>query len=230
MIELFLKIDHGIEISRVRRSKKAAKRVYNRLSGVYDLLEGRWENEARAAGLQRLHFMEGEDVLEIGPGTGQALLALARSTGALGKVYAIDISPKMLQRTRKRLGDAGFHDRARLILGDGARLPLKPSSFDAIFMSFTLELFDTQEIAQVLSECRRVLKSQGRICVLSLSKTGGSELMKKFYELGRERFPDLLDCRPIFVHESLQDAGFKAELIDYSSLWGMPVETVVGIT
>lgn len=66
----------AIEICRARRSKRAAKRVYDRLSSVYDLLEGRWENEARTAGLRRLHLMEGEDILEIGPGTGQALVSL----------------------------------------------------------------------------------------------------------------------------------------------------------
>jgi ubiquinone/menaquinone biosynthesis C-methylase UbiE len=215
-------------ISRVSRTKRQSKDSYNRISSWYDLLEGRWEEAAVDRGLCMLDLREGERVLEIGPGPGKALVALARMAGESGKAYGIDISTKMLQICRLRLEEAHLQDRAELILGDGARLPFRASSFDALFMSFVLELFDTPEIPIVLSEGRRVLKEGGRICVVSLSKRGGRKPLRDLYEWGHRAFPSLLDCRPIFVRESLQLADLSVQDSTYHSLWGIPVEIVLG--
>jgi len=69
------------DISRVTRSKDEARRTYDRLSRRYDLLAAAGERRCREAGLRLLAVKEGERVLEIGCGTGQALTALARAVG-----------------------------------------------------------------------------------------------------------------------------------------------------
>jgi ubiquinone/menaquinone biosynthesis C-methylase UbiE len=214
-------------VSRVTRTKRQSKDSYNRISGWYDLLEGWGEEASVDQGLHMLNLREGERVLEIGPGPGKALLDLARMAGESGKVYGIDISASMLQLCRRRLERAHLRDRAELILGDGARLPFRTGSFDALFMSFVLELFDTLEIPVVLAEGRRVLKEEGRICVVSLSKSGGRKQLRDLYEWGHRAFPSLLDCRPIFVQDSLEEADLR--ILDWAcdSLWGLPVEIVL---
>jgi len=217
------------EISRITRSKDEARDIYDKISKLYDLLEGVWEKKAKETGLAKLAVEEGERVLEIGFGTGYSLVALAKSVGASGKVYGIDISPRMFNIGAARLRAGGLKARVELTLGDAVELPYKNAFFDAVFMSFTLELFDTPEIPLVLSECKRVLKKGGRICVISLSKTGGRSRMRELYEWGHQRFPRLLDCRPIFVQEALKVVGFQCLDINMATVFWMPVEIVVAI-
>jgi ubiquinone/menaquinone biosynthesis C-methylase UbiE len=215
------------EISRVRRSKAEAQETYDRISRWYDLLEGIWEKKARDGGLQKLDVKEGEIVLEVGFGTGHGIRALAQAIGESGGVYGIDLSHRMVHITQARVNEVGLSERVKLMRGDAEYLPFEAECFDAIFMSFTLELFDTPEIPKVLSECHRVLRSSGRICVVSLSKLGGSNWMKELYEWGHRRFPKVLDCRPIYVQTALIDADFQILDATSMSLFGLPVEIVL---
>jgi ubiquinone/menaquinone biosynthesis C-methylase UbiE len=98
------------------------------------------------------------------------LLALAVSVGDAGRVTEIDISCGMFKVASKKIARANLSQNIMLEQGDVASLPYDDYSFEAIFISFTLELIDTPEIAVVLSECQRVLKSGGRICVVEMAR------------------------------------------------------------
>ena len=215
------------EIQRVRRSKEAARASYNRMSRWYDAVAGRSEKKFRNAALRKLRAREGEMILEIGFGTGHGILVLARAVGHSGRVHGIDIAEGMLAITRSRLREAGLMERADLTCGDASSLPYPAAFFDAVFMSFTLELFATPEIQTVLQQCRRVLKSGGRLCVVAMSKEGKSGLMMKLYEWGHEKFPNYLDCRPIFVRQAIENAGFEISDMIMMTTWGLPIGIVL---
>ena len=51
--------------------------------------------------------------------------------------------------------------------------------------------------------------------------------MRNFYEWGHRRFPNLLDCRPIYVVKALQNTGFRILNANRTSLFGLPVENVL---
>jgi demethylmenaquinone methyltransferase/2-methoxy-6-polyprenyl-1,4-benzoquinol methylase len=216
-----------IRVSPVRRSKAEAKAAYNKMSRWYDLLAGWSEREFVRLGLDKLTATEGEVVLEIGFGTGDALVALAQAVGDSGKVYGIDISEGMRTVAREKLKTAGLAERVELRLGDAAQLPFEDRFFEGIFMSFTLELFGTPEIPVVLAECRRVLRSGGRLAVVAMSKTGDGSLMLRLYEWAHEKLPKYVDCRPVLVREALEEAGFPVIDSDLRPMWGLPVEIVV---
>src|SRR5512146_1079126 len=138
--------------------KSSPRANYNRLSRWYDLISGSGEAGLRKLGLASLSLQPGENVLEIGCGTGQALPLLAQSAGDHGAAAGIDLSEGMLRVARVRLDKMKPRCRVSLAQGDASCLPYRSGAFDAVFMSFTLELFSTQDILSVLSECRRVLK------------------------------------------------------------------------
>jgi ubiquinone/menaquinone biosynthesis C-methylase UbiE len=216
-------------ISRVNRSKEEARASYNRLSSWYDVIAGSTEKKYRDWGLEKLSAQPGERMLEIGFGTGHCLVSLAKAVGPDGRVVGLDISDGMLAITQERLKEEGLHDRVDLHLGDAASLDFIPAnSLDGIFMSFTLELFDNPEIPRVLQECHRVLKPGGRLAVVSMTKTNPPGLAVRMYEWFHEHIPNYADCRPIFARQAFEANGFKIQDVSLSSMWGLPVEIVLG--
>ena len=51
--------------------------------------------------------------------------------------------------------------------------------------------------------------------------------MRQLYEWGHDRFPDLLDCRPIFVRAALEAAGFQILDSVQKLIFGLPVVIVL---
>ncbi len=216
-------------IKRVNRSKEAVRTSYNRLSRWYDLVSWSTEKKYRDWGLEKLAVQPGEKILEIGFGTGHCLVSLAKAVGSTGRVIGLDISDGMLAIARERLQREGLSDRVDLRLGDAAKLDfIEAGSLDGVFMSFTLELFDNPEIPRVLEEGHRVLKHGGRIAVVSMTKTTPPGMAVRIYEWFHEHMPDYADCRPIFARQALEQNGFAIQDVSVSSMWGLPVEIVLG--
>ncbi|MFQ5712228.1 MAG: class I SAM-dependent methyltransferase [Candidatus Geothermarchaeales archaeon] len=214
-------------ILRVLRTKDEAKRFYDRISKFYDYLTGAFERRYAYRALDRLSIEKGEAVLEIGFGTGHCLKRIAERVGQAGKAYGIDISSGMLEVTKRRLDKAGLTDRVELYCGDAGSLPYGDGVFDAVFTSFTLELFDTPEIPRVLSEIKRVLKPGGRLGVASMSKEDGRSILLRLYEWVHRKWPKYVDCRPIYVEQSLKDAGYEIKSKEKIRLFGLPGEIIV---
>ena len=213
----------------VTRSRAEARRAYDRASRWYRFAEEPFEQRARAVGLDLLRVQPGERVLELGCGAGGALVALARAVGPAGHVVGLDLSPGMIRQAAARLRRAGLAERAELLVGDANSIPCSEGSFDALFTAFTLELFDTPEIPLVLAECRRVLRTGGRVAVVSLSRSDPVSWPTRLYERLHDRFPASLDCRPIRPRLALEATGFEQARSRTIPLWGLRAEAVVAV-
>ena len=219
--------DYEPGVLRVLQTEAETKAFYDKIAKVYDLLSEHSERPLREAGLRLLAAVPGEHVLEIGFGTGHIVAELANVVGPTGKVFGIDLSENMAARAKDLLSSQGLLDRVSLNCGDAESLPYGDDSMDGIFMCFTLELFDTPDIPKVLAECMRVLRPGGRIVVVAVSKAGKEGFMIHAFEWTHRHFPNLMDCRPIYVRRALEVAGFAIEDSRTESMW-VPVEIVLG--
>jgi demethylmenaquinone methyltransferase/2-methoxy-6-polyprenyl-1,4-benzoquinol methylase len=210
---------HQPGVLRVLQSKEETRAFYNKIAKVYDLLAERSEQPVRRAGLAMLDARPGEKVLEIGFGTGHSLITLAQAIGPSGRVFGIDLSEKMVQAAQQLAREKGLEKRIELACGDALHLPYAAETLDGIFMSFTLELFDTPEIPLVLAECRRVLKTGGRMVVVGMSRVAPNGLVTEIFEWTHRHFPNYLDCRPILVRQALEDAGFRTRDHKITKMW-----------
>ncbi len=213
----------------VSRTKQEARRFYDSISVFYDLLAGRFERSYAEAGLDRLSIRAGERVLEIGFGTGHCLRRIAQSIKPNGRAYGVDLSLGMVEVTRRRLRRTSLTGIVELCCGDAQVLPFRAGVFDAVFMSFTLELFDTPDIPRVLAEMRRVLKPGGRLGAVSMSKEGETGALLRLYEWAHTKWPAYVDCRPIWLGRALEAAGFRIYSKERASMFGLPGEIVVAL-
>ena len=207
------------------------RHFYDRIANAYDLIADANERAARQAGVRVLALVPGEDVLELGFGTGNEVLDLAGLVGPTGKVAGIDISSGMLAVAERKLGEAALTVPIDLRVGDARALPFAASSFDAVYTSFTLELFSEGDIPEVLAEVKRVLRPSGRIGVVSMATVRPGQhasALERAYVWMHRHFPHIVDCRPIDTEALVAAAGFQIATVEDLAIWTMPVRVVVG--
>ncbi len=210
---------------------EANKAFYDRISGVYDSLSDASEHAAREAGEDALDLRAGDRVLEIGFGTGNTLIELAQKVLPGGKIHGLDVSSGMLDVASEKIRKEGLQGAVDLRLGDARNLPYDDASCDAVFLSFTLELFDDDDIPAVLAEAGRVLVDGGKISVVAMTPPGEGEhesMLEKGYVWMHRHFPHIVDCRPIPATTILADNGFEVIHDQRLMMWTMPVAVVVG--
>lgn len=219
-------------MSTPRQDVEAARAFYDRISRVYDVLSDASEHESRERGLKLLAPAEGERILEVGYGTGQALVPLARAVGSAGGVSGIDLSEGMALVARRRLEEAGLGDRVELQVGAAPPLPWPDSLFNAVTMSFTLELFPDDVIPELLAETRRVLRPGGRLGVVSMAvslRGKPQSALTHTYKWLHRHFPHIVDCRPIDAPARIHAAGFEPRQVIEMSIWTLPVVALLAV-
>lgn len=104
------------------------------------------------------YIREGMTVLEPGPGMGFFTLSLARLTGPHGKVIAVDIQPKMIEKLRRRAADAGLADRVEVRLATSDSLQIIDLTGSIDFALAWAMVHEVPSIERFFREVAAVLK------------------------------------------------------------------------
>jgi ubiquinone/menaquinone biosynthesis C-methylase UbiE len=110
--------------------------------------------------VRALGLRPGGSACDIGVGPGYFALRLARAVGPRGRVYAIDVEPRMIAVLRQRLRDAGLGN-VRPILARSGKPALPPRRCDVILVVNTFHHFPDGPAA--LRALARRLAPGGRI-------------------------------------------------------------------
>lgn len=102
----------------------------------------------------------GSTVLDLGSGAGFDVLQAAMMVGPTGRVIGVDMTPAMLEKSRRNAADLGL-GTVEFRQGYLEALPVDDNSIDLVISNGVLNLCPDK--AAVLSEAFRVLKPGGRL-------------------------------------------------------------------
>src|SRR5262245_16724463 len=152
--------DFGFEKVPWGEKQKRVGAVFDSVASSYDLM-----NDLMSFGVHRLWkrfavdlaaIRSGEAVLDLAGGTGDLTAAMAKRTGASGRVTLADINASMLQEGRRRLLDRGVTGNVGFAQVNAERLPFADASFDCVTIGFGLR--NVTDKAAALASMYRTLK------------------------------------------------------------------------
>lgn len=190
-----------------------AKRFYDRFGSWQDS-QRLYESRAVDELIAHADFGSAHSILEFGCGTGAlAARLLGSHLPADAHYLGLDISTTMVALARKRV--AHWSSRACVCETDGSPFIPKPDqSLDRLLSTYVLDLLSPESIRQLLTEAKRLLVPEGKLCLVSLTFgdscfTGGvSWIWQRLWRLS----PRLLGgCRPIRLLDYVRSALWCVE-------------------
>lgn len=141
------------------KATNTARKRYDRIAPLYDLMEGLVEHTKYSRWRRMLwEKVEGENVLEIGVGTGKNFAYYPYGV----RITAIDFSEKMLMRARNRAKREKVNVNLQQM--DVQSLEFADNTFDTVIGSFVF--CSVPDPVRGLEEVKRVVKLNGKVVLL----------------------------------------------------------------
>jgi ubiquinone/menaquinone biosynthesis C-methylase UbiE len=158
---------------------------------------GQWR-KLRQRAIVLANIQPGEQVLDVGCGTGTLALEAARHVGTSGRVIGIDPSLEQIARARAKAA------RRRLPLefqiGVIEQIPFPDQAFDVVFSTLMMHHLPDPLKRQGLAEIARVLRPGGRLIIADFTRKQERQGRAARFHAGGSRLPDLVAL--------VNDAGF----------------------
>lgn len=145
-----------------------------------DMDVGRWtqtfEGESREISVHRddivavLGLRKGQDVADVGAGTGLFLEPLAAAVGVSGKVYELDIAPNFVEHLKERARGLGLEQVEPRLSGERS-VGLPRLSIDAAFVCDTYHHFEYPQ--SMLFSLFDALRPQGKLFIVDFDRLPG---------------------------------------------------------
>jgi len=198
-------------------------KVYERISSVYvgkwpivDVMFGPALHPGRLKAIKDLAIQAGDEVLEVGVGTGINAVLYPDDC----KVTGIDLSVSMLEGAQRRLERHGVRN-VRLKQMDATKLQFSDESFDLVYAPYVISV--VSDPVSVVQEMYRVCRKGGRIIVLNhfLSERKFLARIERILSpltvhLG---FKTDLDLRALLVQSGL--CPVSVEKVNFPRIWSL---------
>ena len=141
-------------------TKRKPSQVYDLWSKTYDCTFGAMTLNRQRCAIGQLRLRRGENVLDLGIGTGAALSLYPRHV----RVVGMDLSSGMLTHASAKR-DQLERSHCYLVRGDALRCPFAESSFDHVVISHTISVVSDPH--RVMYWAAKLVKPAGRVVVLN---------------------------------------------------------------
>ncbi len=148
------------------------QKLFDEMSGTYGLVNMvasfGFARGWRRRCVRQIEIAPGCKVVDLMTGMGELCPDIARRVGAGGQITAIDISPVMCKKAR-RFEAGSLPCSVDIIQGNALCSDLPAECCDVALSSFGLKTFSPDQIEQLASEVRRILKPGGVFSFVEIS-------------------------------------------------------------
>jgi len=225
-----------------KKTFRPLQKIFTSVPPKYDFLNRLltlwFDQNWRKKAVEKILDKNPRRVLDLGTGTGDLALRIAKKGGKKVEVHGLDFSKPMLELARMKAQKLGL-DRIEFQFGDAAAIPFDTGYFDALGIAFAFRnlTYRNPDTQKFLSEILRVLRTGGRFVAVETSQPDNPILRKLFhlqmkyltYPLGsllsgeKEAYKYLAESsirfyKPTEMKEILLKAGFSK--VKYTQLTG----------
>jgi ubiquinone/menaquinone biosynthesis C-methylase UbiE len=151
----------------------------------------------------------GEQVLDVGCGTGTLAMEAARRVGRAGRVAGVDPGTQQIARARAKAARRNIP--VAFQIGVIEQLPFPDQTFDVVFSTLMLHHLPAPLKRQGLAEIARVLKPGGRLVITDFTHKQDRQGLAARFPAGGSRMHDLVAL--------LKEAGF--DQLETEELWSL---------
>jgi ubiquinone/menaquinone biosynthesis C-methylase UbiE len=210
-------------------TRSQAQNFYNRFGKKQDT-QAFYEDAALDDLIAHAAFEQVEKVFELGCGTGRfASRLLTKHLSTSASYFGIDLSQTMIAIAEQRV--LPYAERAKVSQSDGSlHFPLPDHSVDRVVSTYVLDLLPETDVRQAISEARRVLIPDGKLCLVSLTQ-GVTVVSRIFIALWSALFrlrPSLVGgCRPILLNTFFDQQRWSVDYRNVVTRFGVPSEVLI---
>ena len=162
-----------------------------------------------------------DQVLDLGCGIGNILIALAERIDFNHPLIGVDVSPDLIRIGEREIVRAGLGDRIQLQVAPATRLPFEDGSFDVVLTSHVLKHLDDEALLTSFREVVRVLRPGGRFLLWEFEKSPRSALL--FWSARLSGLPPAFQLRTSAeFSQALRLAGFHGVVRVGTGIFLMP--------
>ena len=213
--------------------------VWNRMSEIYlREIDQRFAPVVDAV-VTRARLAAGENVLDLGTGTGAVAERAAMRVGPKGKVVGVDISTDMLAQAHRRLADQDL-DNFELQEGRAESIPVASNAFDVALACLSMMYVIDREAAA--REIARVLRPGGRFIAAVWAGPEQCDIVRFQQTAGKfagtppvagvgpgalaDPGPFLAQLEGAGLHAEIETQALGFEFADFASAW----DALAGVT
>lgn len=171
-------------------------------------VEGREVFDYRNEIVASLGLEQGQEVADVGAGTGLFIPLLANAVGPEGTVYAVDIVPKFVEHIETKLKEQGLN-HVKTVLSDERSTRLPANSVNMVFTSDVYHHFVYYQ--DMLASIHSALKPGGEFIVVEFDMVPGksSQFLEQHVRATKEVFTKEIEANGFTLVEDFTLDGLE---------------------
>ncbi len=163
---------------------------------------------SRDAIIDAVKLSPGDRIADVGAGTGLFVGSFASAVGDKGKVFAVDISPRLIDHLNKRVADEGLTN-VDVILSKEKSAELASGSVDAVFVCDTYHHFE--HYSAMMRSIYRALRPGGTLIIIDFKRIPGesTDWVLGHVRAGKERFTREIEVAGFRLVNDVDIPGLK---------------------